>query len=116
MVQEYLSFELWTDVKRFPEYAAFQLVMGIRKSSVVWQIYEQHIGYDQQQDYRMHVRRVYGAYCFFAGRHRGLRDSDHVELAARKFGISAREVRIAIQDARLFCVPALMDTAPAVAV
>lgn len=111
MERETLSFDEWVDIKRFAEYAAFQLVMHIFKSSVVWELADTRRGHTPQSDYRLHVRRVYGAYCFFQQRHRGLRESEHVELTARKFGLTAREVRDAIRDARLFNVPTLMEMA-----
>lgn len=111
--REYLSYDLWVDIKRFPEYAGFQLAMGIYKSAVVWEILEERrsparVAWDAQNDM---LRRVYSVHQFFSQRHRGLAASVHIDLTARKLGLTARDVRQALSEARWYGVPELIAAA-----
>lgn len=107
-----ISFEEWLDVPRFAEYAAFQLELGIYMSSIVWEIVEQRWP-DARREFQTQVlflRQVYSTHQHFALRYKGLTRQMHVDLTARKLGLTVREVYAVLEEAKLLGVPDLMAT------
>lgn len=84
----------WTDVKRPPEVAAFQLILHDVHDGIAWTIIETRWSAAKQAltKERERLLRIYGHWLDLSTHNRGFDRRAYVQVTAKAYGITAAEV------------------------